>query len=282
LTPDRPREPRREGSALPAPAVASDPDDDLLERLRTRPLPRHVAVIMDGNGRWAGQRGLPRVAGHREGVAAARRTVRAAGRAGIAYLTLYAFSSENWGRPATEVNFLMHLLESSVDDELPELSRNNVRLRMLGDAASLAPGVRQSVERAIRATEGNTGLTLLIALNYGGRQELVRAIRALAGRVARGELEPDAIEEADIGQALDTHGIPDPDLLIRTSGECRISNFLLWQIAYTELLIVPTLWPDFTPRDFYLAVSDFQHRSRRFGGLGPGARGSDPPDEVGH
>jgi len=273
---------RREGAEPPAPAAVTDSDEGLLARLRARPLPRHVAVIMDGNGRWAGRRGLPRVAGHREGVEAARRTVRAAGRAGIAYLTLYAFSAENWGRPAAEVEFLMRLLESSVEEELPELSRNNVRLRMLGDGASLSPGVRRSVERAIRATEGNTGLTLLIALNYGGRQELVRAVRAVAARVARGELRPDAVEEADIAQALDTRGIPDPDLLIRTSGEYRISNFLLWQVAYTELLVVPTLWPDFTPRDFYLAVADFQRRSRRFGGVGAGAGGLDPPDEVGH
>jgi undecaprenyl diphosphate synthase len=239
----------------------------LLETIRQQPLPRHVAVIMDGNGRWAGLRGLPRVAGHREGVRAARQTVRSAGRLGIEYLTLYAFSSENWTRPAAEVSFLMRLLESSVDEELPSLIEHNVRLRLLGERDSLSEGVRRSVERAVRATERNTGLTLLIALNYGGRRELVRAVRALATRVSRGELAPEAIDEASIGDALDTTGVPDPDLLIRTSGEYRLSNFLLWQVAYTELVVLPTLWPDFSPQDLYGAVAEYQRRTRRFGGL---------------
>ncbi len=248
-------------------AIVEAPEVALVERIRTQPLPRHVAVIMDGNGRWAGTRNLPRIAGHREGVKAARETVRAAGRIGIQYLTLYAFSSENWTRPVDEVDFLMRLLETSVDAELPELVQNNVRLRVVGEAATLSAGVLRSVERAMRATEGNSGLTLLIALNYGGRRELVRAIRALAARVTRGELAPEAIDEADIAGALDTAGVPDPDLLIRTSGEFRLSNFLLWQVAYTELLVVPTLWPDFSPRDLYLGIADYQRRSRRFGGL---------------
>jgi undecaprenyl diphosphate synthase len=252
------------GSA--AGAVTAD-EAALLDGLRQQPLPRHVAVIMDGNGRWAGLRGLPRVAGHREGVRAARETVRAAGRLGIGYLTLYAFSSENWSRPAAEVSFLMKLLESSVEEELPGLLDNNVRLRALGDLASLDDGVRRSVERAIRATERNTGLTLLIALNYGGRRELVRAVRAVAESVARGALAPGAIDESTIAGALDTAGVPDPDLLIRTSGEYRLSNFLLWQVAYTELLVLPTLWPDFSPRDLYGAVAEYQRRSRRFGGV---------------
>jgi undecaprenyl diphosphate synthase len=252
------------GSA--AGAVTAD-EAALLDGLRQQPLPRHVAVIMDGNGRWAGQRGLPRVAGHREGVRAARETVRAAGRLGIGYLTLYAFSSENWSRPAAEVSFLMKLLESSVEEELPGLLDNNVRLRALGDLTSLDDGVRRSVERAIRATERNTGLTLLIALNYGGRRELVRAVRAVAESVARGALAPGAIDESTIAGALDTAGVPDPDLLIRTSGEYRLSNFLLWQVAYTELLVLPTLWPDFSPRDLYGAVAEYQRRSRRFGGV---------------
>jgi undecaprenyl diphosphate synthase len=252
------------GSA--AGAVTAD-EAALLDGLRQQPLPRHVAVIMDGNGRWAGLRGLPRVAGHREGVRAARETVRAAGRLGIGYLTLYAFSSENWSRPAAEVSFLMKLLESSVEKELPGLLDNNVRLRALGDLASLDDGVRRSVERAIRATERNTGLTLLIALNYGGRRELVRAVRAVAESVARGALAPGAIDESTLAGALDTAGVPDPDLLIRTSGEYRLSNFLLWQVAYTELLVLPTLWPDFSPRDLYGAVAEYQRRSRRFGGV---------------
>jgi undecaprenyl diphosphate synthase len=249
-----------------ADALAVD-DAALREAIRRQPLPRHVAVIMDGNGRWAGLRGLPRVAGHREGVRAARETVRTAGRLGIEFLTLYAFSSENWARPAGEVNFLMRLLESSVEEELPSLVEHNVRLRTLGELDSVGEGVRRSVERAIRATEGNTGLTLLIALNYGGRQELVRTVRALAADVARGALAPEAIDEAAIAAGLDTAGVPDPDLLIRTSGEYRLSNFLLWQVAYTELLVLPTLWPDFGPRDLYGAVAEYQRRSRRFGGL---------------
>jgi undecaprenyl diphosphate synthase len=249
-----------------ADAVAAD-DPALFEALRQQPLPRHIAVIMDGNGRWAGLRGLPRVAGHRQGVRAARETVRAAGRLGVGYLTLYAFSSENWARPAAEVSFLMRLLESSVAEELPGLVDNNVRLRTLGELATLDPGVRRSVEQAVRATERNTGLTLLIALNYGARQELLRAVRTLADGVARGALAPEAIDEASIAAALDTADVPDPDLLIRTSGEYRLSNFLLWQVAYTELLVLPTLWPDFSPRDLYGAVAEYQRRSRRFGGL---------------
>jgi undecaprenyl diphosphate synthase len=254
-------------STGPAADALADDEAALLEAVRQQPLPRHVAVIMDGNGRWAGLRGLPRVAGHREGVRAARETVRTAGRLGIGYLTLYAFSSENWTRPAAEVSFLMRLLESSVDKELPELVENNVRLRTIGELDFLDQGVRRSVERAARATEGNTGLTLLIALNYGGRRELVRAVRTLADDVARGALAPAAIDEARVAAALDTAGVPDPDLLIRTSGEYRLSNFLLWQVAYTELLVLPTLWPDFSPRDLYGAVAEYQRRSRRFGGL---------------
>jgi undecaprenyl diphosphate synthase len=247
--------------------AALDDEAALLERVRQHPLPRHVAIIMDGNGRWAGQRGLPRVAGHREGVKAAREAVRTAGQLGIEFLTLYAFSSENWSRPLAEVEFLMRLLESSVDAELPGLIENNVRLRTLGSREALAAGVRRSVERAIEATQANTGLTLSIALNYGGRQELVRAVRRVAGRVAAGELRPEAIEEADVAGALDTAGIPDPDLLIRTSGEYRLSNFLLWQVAYTELLVLPTLWPDFSRPEFYQALAEYQRRSRRFGGV---------------
>jgi undecaprenyl diphosphate synthase len=254
-------------STGPAADALADDEAALLEAVRQQPLPRHVAVIMDGNGRWAGLRGLPRVAGHREGVRAARETVRTAGRLGIGYLTLYAFSSENWTRPAAEVSFLMRLLESSVDKELPELVENNVRLRTIGELDLLDQGVRRSVERAARATEGNTGLTLLIALNYGGRRELVRAVRTLADDVARGALAPAAIDEARVAAALDTAGVPDPDLLIRTSGEYRLSNFLLWQVAYTELLVLTTLWPDFSPRDLYGAVAEYQRRSRRFGGL---------------
>jgi undecaprenyl diphosphate synthase len=251
----------------PAAGTAVAGDAALLDAVRRLPLPRHVAIIMDGNGRWAGQRGLPRVAGHREGVKAAREAVRTAGQLGIEFLTLYAFSSENWSRPLAEVEFLMRLLESSVEAELPGLIEHNVRLRTIGRRGSLSEGVRRAVERAERATERSSGLTLVIALNYGARQELVAAARGLAARVARGELAPEAIGEADLAAGLETAGIPDPDLLIRTSGEYRLSNFLLWQVAYTELVVLPILWPEFAPRDFYGAIAEYQRRSRRFGGL---------------
>ncbi len=240
---------------------------ELLARVKALPVPRHVAIIMDGNGRWAIQRGLNRVAGHREGVKAARAVVRAAHAVGIHFLTLYAFSSENWSRPSFEVTTLMTLLERSIDQELPELMANNVRLRVLGRATGVPASVQRGIDRAMAATAGNTGLTLLMAFNYGGRDELVDACRALASRVQAGEMRPEEIDEAQVERALYTRGIPDPDLLIRTSGEMRVSNFLLWQIAYTELVVTPTLWPDFGPRGLYLAVAEFQRRSRRFGGV---------------
>ena len=222
---------------------------------------------MDGNGRWATRRGLPRVAGHHEGVKAARAIVRAAGAAGVSYLTLYAFSTENWSRPAEEVSTLMRLLEDSVSRELPELMARNVRLRVIGRPGGVPAGVRRGIDRVVKATRDNTGLTLLMAFNYGGRDELLDAFRALARRVADGRLDPEAVTEADVAGALYTEGVPDPDLLVRTSGEMRISNFLLWQIAYTELWVTPTLWPDFGPADFYRALVGFQRRTRRFGGV---------------
>jgi undecaprenyl diphosphate synthase len=222
---------------------------------------------MDGNGRWATRRGLPRVAGHHEGVKAARAIVRAAGAAGASYLTLYAFSTENWSRPEEEVSTLMRLLEDSVSRELPELMARNVRLRVIGRPGGVPAGVRRGIDRVVKATRDNTGLTLLMAFNYGGRDELLDAFRALARRVADGRLDPEAVTEADVAGALYTEGVPDPDLLVRTSGEMRISNFLLWQIAYTELWVTPTLWPDFGPADFYRALVGFQRRTRRFGGV---------------
>ena len=240
---------------------------ELLERVRALPLPRHVAVIMDGNGRWATQRGFPRVAGHREGVKAARNIVRAADQLGLRYLTLYAFSTENWNRPEDEVSMLMSLLERSVHAELPELMTRNVRLRILGRSAGVPAGVRRGIERVAQETRRNTGLNLLMAFNYGGRDELVDAFRALAARVQAGDLVPEEITEAHIGQALYAADVPDPDLLIRTSGEMRVSNFLLWQIAYTELLVTSKLWPDFSAADLYRAVAEFQGRTRRFGGV---------------
>jgi undecaprenyl diphosphate synthase len=248
-------------------SVTAPAETKLLEEVRAQPRPAHVAIIMDGNGRWATARGLPRVAGHREGVKAARAIVRAADAIGLRYLTLYAFSTENWSRPEDEVTMLMRLLEESIYRELPELMENNVRLRVIGRTAGVPLPVRRGLDHVVAETEKNTGLTLLVAFNYGGRDELLDAFRALARRVQRGELAPDGISEADVSGALYTDGVPDPDLLIRTSGEMRVSNFLLWQIAYTELWITPTLWPDFRPADLYRAVADFQGRNRRFGGV---------------
>jgi undecaprenyl diphosphate synthase len=242
-------------------------DRELLARVRAQPLPRHVAIIMDGNGRWATQRGLPRVAGHREGVDTARAIVRAAGALGLGYLTLYAFSTENWSRPGGEVSVLMSLLERALRSELPELMARNVRVRVIGRAEGVPPAVRRGIDHVVRETRDNRGLTLLMAFNYGGRDELLDAFRSLARRVQAGELSPDDISEGEVSRALYTEGVPDPDLLIRTSGEMRVSNFLLWQIAYTELWISPTLWPDFAPADLYRAVADFQSRTRRFGGV---------------
>jgi len=230
-------------------------------------VPAHVAVIMDGNGRWATRRGLPRVAGHREGVKAARALVRAADSVGLRFLTLYAFSTENWSRPEDEVTTLMRLLEESIYRELPELMERNVQLRVIGRPTGVPLPVRRGIDHVVRETRANTGLTLLMAFNYGGRDELLDAFRALAERVQAGELTPADISEAHVSQALYTDGVPDPDLLIRTSGEMRISNFLLWQIAYTELWMTPTLWPDFGPGDLYRAVAEFQRRTRRFGGV---------------
>jgi undecaprenyl diphosphate synthase len=237
----------------------------LLDAVRAQPVPEHVAIIMDGNGRWATRRGLPRVAGHRQGVQAARGIVRAADALGLRYLTLYAFSTENWSRPLDEVSTLMNLLERSIHAELPELMARNARLRVLGRSQGIPAGVRHGIDRVVHETRNNTGLTVLMAFNYGSRDELLDAFRILARQVQAGDLKPDDISEKDISGALYTADLPDPDLLIRTSGEMRISNFLLWQIAYTELVITPVLWPDFGPADLYRAVADFQGRTRRFG-----------------
>jgi undecaprenyl diphosphate synthase len=257
----------KSSSAPAAPELAGLGEPELLQLVRSHPLPAHVAIIMDGNGRWATRRGFPRVAGHREGVKAARAVFRAADELGLRYLTLYAFSTENWTRPEEEVTTLMRLLEEAIVRELPELMARNVRLRVLGRADGVPLPVRRGIERVVHETRHNSGLNLMMAFNYGGRDELLDAFRALAGRVRAGELEPEEISEADVSRALYTDGIPDPDLLIRTSGEMRISNFLLWQIAYTELWVTPTLWPDFGPRDLYRALADFRGRTRRFGGV---------------
>lgn len=255
-------------SGVPARADLEKLDESgLLALVRAQPVPAHVAVIMDGNGRWATSRGLPRVAGHHEGVKAAREIVRSADAVGLRYLTLYAFSTENWSRPAQEVTLLMSLLERAIVNELPELMERNVRLRIIGRADGVPAPVARGMGRVVHATAQNTGLQLFMAFNYGGRDELLDAVRSLARRVAAGELAPDDITESHVSRELYTKDVPDPDLLIRTSGEMRVSNFLLWQIAYTELWMTPTLWPDFGAADLYRAVADFQGRTRRFGGV---------------
>lgn len=229
--------------------------------------PRHVAIIMDGNGRWAKARHLPRVAGHRRGVEAARAIVRAAGELGIGVLTLYAFSSENWRRPPSEISDLMSLMRRFILSDLDELARAGVRLRVIGDYRAFEPELVRMIDGAIERTAANRRQTLVVALNYGAQDELVRAARALAAQVGAGALAPEAIDVAAVNTVLDTAGLPPPDLVIRTSGERRLSNFLLWQAAYAELLFVDTLWPDFDKAALAAAIADFRQRERRFGGL---------------
>jgi undecaprenyl diphosphate synthase len=230
-------------------------------------VPRHVAIIMDGNGRWAKVRGLPRVAGHRQGAEAARKVLRAAGEAGVECLTLYAFSSENWRRPETEINDLMGLLRFYIGSELNALHKEGVRVKIIGDHTAFEPETARMVDAAVAKTAGNTRMTLAVALNYGARAELVNAARKLAGRVAAGEIAPEAIDEAAIEAELHTSELPPLDLLIRTSGEIRLSNFLLWQAAYAELMFVDTLWPDFDGDALRACLAEFAGRERRYGGL---------------
>jgi undecaprenyl diphosphate synthase len=230
-------------------------------------LPGHIAMIMDGNGRWARERGLERVEGHVRGAETVRRVVEECCRLGIGQLTLYSFSSENWKRPQREVDFLMSLLRQYLIAERPEIMEQNIRFRVIGRRADLAPEVIREIEETERISSGNTGLTLALAVNYGSRSELVDAVRSIAERVRRGELEPAAIDEATISDSLYTAGMPDPDLLIRTAGEMRVSNYLLWQISYAELWVTPVCWPDFTTEVFHGALRDYAGRERRFGGL---------------
>ena len=230
-------------------------------------LPRHVAVIMDGNGRWAVERGKPRVEGHLRGADVVRATVTECCRLGVGQLTLYCFSAENWKRPAEEVGFLMTLLQQYLVGERQLLLDEDIRFRVIGRRDGLSAEVQAEMDESIRLTAGNTGLTLCLAINYGGRTEIVDAVRAVAGRVQRGELRPDQIEEQHISESLYTAGMPDPDLLLRTAGEMRVSNYLLWQISYAELWVTPKCWPDFTPEDLHQACRDFAARDRRFGGL---------------
>lgn len=233
----------------------------------SRPLrpPAHVAVIMDGNGRWAKARGLPRTAGHKKGVDAVRRTVEAAGDLGIGYLTIFSFSSENWRRPEEEVSDLMQLLRFYLRSEIADLHRNGVRLRVIGDRSRLSEDINRLIENAESLTRDNRRLTLVVALSYGARQEIALAARRLAEEVRAGTLDPKDIDEDSVSSRLFTADIPDPDLIVRTSGEKRISNFLLWQAAYAELVFLDTLWPDFTKRDLEAAIEEFHRRERRFG-----------------
>ena len=231
-------------------------------------VPTHVAIIMDGNGRWAQQRGLPRTAGHRRGADAARIAVRAAAEQGVRYLTLYGFSSENWKRPADEVEDLMGLLRFYLRSEIAELHKQGVRLRVIGDRSRLASDIVLLIEDAERLTTGNDNLTLIVALSYGSRAEIANAARQLAEDACAGRIRPYEIDESSLTSRLFTAGIPDPDLLIRTSGEQRISNFLLWQLAYTEFVFIDTLWPDFSEDDFVRAIKEYHGRDRRYGATG--------------
>jgi len=242
-------------------------DESLLAQVDWSRLPRHVAVIMDGNGRWAARRGQPRIAGHRAGVEAVRASVDTGARLGLGALTLYAFSTENWKRPRLEVDALMRMLKRYLRLELEEIDRQNIRFQPIGRTDALRDSVRRELQKAVERTERNTGMVLSVALNYGGRAEIVDAVRAAVRDLVAEGRSPDEITEDDIGRHLYTRGLPELDLLVRTSGELRISNFLLWQAAYSEIYVTDTLWPDFRRTHLLEAVLDFQRRDRRFGGL---------------
>lgn len=228
-------------------------------------IPAHIAIIMDGNGRWAVSRGLERAAGHVEGVNTVRRITEAASELGVGYLTLYTFSTENWNRPAAEVDALMHLIVVAIERETPDLIKNNVRLRMIGDTDRMPAEARRRLEQCIADTSHCTGLTLVLALSYSARWDITRAARSLAADAAAGTVSPDDIDDSALASRLSTSFMPDPDLLIRTGGDMRISNYLLWEIAYTEIVVTPTYWPDYTKDDFVAAIAEYQRRQRRFG-----------------
>jgi len=242
---------------------AGEPGQDLAPES----LPKHVAVIMDGNGRWARSRGLPRPAGHHAGMGAMREVIRCSDDLGIQTLTLYAFSTENWKRPRQEVQYLWHLVGEFFRSDMEELVERNVQVRFIGDTSQLPLQTQNFVREAQRLTIANTGMVLQFALNYGSRAEIVHAVREIAQRVSAGHLDPSAIDERTLSQALETGGLPDPDLLIRTAGDVRISNFLLWQIAYAELYFTDLVWPDFTRAEYLRALQEYARRERRFGGL---------------
>jgi len=240
----------------------------LLAQIDLDRLPQHIAMIMDGNGRWAQRRRLPRIAGHRAGIRAVRQAVEACARLGVPYLTLYAFSVENWKRPRTEIKLLMNLLREYLKKEIGELNKQNIRLGVIGRIQALPEPVQRDLQNALEKTQCNTGLRLTLALNYGARAELVDAVRDLIAKVKHDGAV--TIDEGTLSDHLYTRELPDPDLLIRTSGELRLSNFLLWQAAYAEIWVTDTLWPDFTQRDLFQAIIDYQKRERRYGGLGLG------------
>ncbi|MBU4305415.1 MAG: isoprenyl transferase [Candidatus Omnitrophica bacterium] len=235
--------------------------------IKPQQVPQHIAIIMDGNGRWARQRKLPRVAGHQQGAEVVKSVVGYCSNLGVKFLTLYTFSTENWKRPREEISFLMNLLGFYLENEIQNLKRNKIRFLSIGKTGQLPQKAREIISRAVELTKENTGLTLILALNYGGRAEIIDAVSALCRDVKEGIFAPDAVSEEVFSRYLYTAGIPDPELLIRTSGEMRLSNFLLWQISYSELYVTDTLWPDFSEAEFQKAITSFQNRNRRFGGI---------------
>ena len=238
---------------------------DLLQQIDKNKIPKHIAIIMDGNGRWAQQHGQPRVFGHKTGVDSVREIAEVAAEIGIKYLTLYTFSTENWHRPQDEVVALMSLLVQTIKGELPTLQKNRIRLHAIGDLSALPEATQKELQDAIASTQENSRMTLVLALSYSAKWEITRAVQQIAKQVEKGDLDVNAINEDTISKSLSTHDIPDPELLIRTSGETRISNFLLWQIAYAELYFTPVFWPDFRKQNLYEAILNFQDRERRFG-----------------
>ena len=228
-------------------------------------IPKHIAIIMDGNGRWAKAHSLPRIAGHKEGIDSVRAITKKCGDIGVKHLSLYTFSSENWSRPIKEVKALMGLLLLTIRREIKDLDKNNVRLTTIGNMGDLPDDARKGMEEGLKITENNSGLNLILALSYGGRQEILKMVQSIARKAVNGEIKPDKLSESDIVNELDTAKIPDPDLLIRTGGDQRISNFLLWQIAYSEIYVTDTYWPEFKEKELLDAVADFQDRERRFG-----------------
>jgi undecaprenyl diphosphate synthase len=238
---------------------------DVKEQIDMERLPHHIAIIMDGNGRWAKQHGQPRVFGHRSSIKAVRDTIEAAAELGVKYLTLYAFSTENWARPKLEVDALMYLLVETLNKEIATMNKNNIRLQAIGEINLLPASTHQALLNGIETTKNHTRMTVVLALNYSGKWEILRAARNLANQVKNGELEADQIDDAVFSNALATSGMPDPELLIRTSGENRLSNFLLWQLAYAEFYFTPIFWPDFRRQHLYQAIVDYQNRERRFG-----------------